>query len=130
MPSVRVLIVDDNPLFLETTRELLQGECDVVGMLNSGIPVVSTVASLKPDVVVLDISLGGITGFEVARQLTSVGSNANVVFLTIHEGAQFVNAAASLGVAGYVYKSHAVEDLVKAVKAAVAGKKFFPKIQQ
>ena len=129
MAPIRVLVVDDNALFLEATSELLRSECDVVGILSSGLPVVSTVATLKPDVVVLDISLGDMTGFEVARRLKSVGSTATIVFLTVHEGPEFVSAAVGLGVAGYVYKSRVVEDLVNAVKAAVTGKTCFPKTQ-
>ena len=76
----------------------------------------------------LDISLDDLTGFEVAQRLKSVGSTATIVFLTVHEGVEFVNAALGLGVAGYVYKSRTVEDLVTAVKAAVTGKTFFPKM--
>lgn len=125
VPPVRVLIVDDNPGFLEVVLEILQEEFIVVGTLSSGASVVDTVADLRPDVVVLDLSLGDTTGFEVARRLKSAGSSARIVFLTIHEGAEFVRKAIQLGVTGYVYKSQAAQDLPMAVRAAFGGKTFF-----
>jgi DNA-binding NarL/FixJ family response regulator len=127
---VRILIVDDNAEFVEATRLILQNEFDVVGALTNGALVLPTVAELRPDVVVLDLSLGDTTGFEVARQLRSAGSLAKIVFLTIHEGLDFVRAAERLGVSGYVYKSQASNELPNAITQVYRGMTYFPRDTQ
>jgi DNA-binding NarL/FixJ family response regulator len=127
MSAVRVLIVDDNPDFLQATREILSDDFTVVGELHDGKSVVREAARLEPQVIVLDISLGDITGFDVARRLKAAGSGAKVVFLSIHESEEFVRTAITLGAAGYVFKSQAAFELSRAVAAAVNGKTYFPK---
>jgi CheY-like chemotaxis protein len=87
---------------------------------------VSVAGDLKPDVIVLDLSLGDLTGFEVTRRLKSAGSAARIVFFSVHEGEEFVEAAVNLGAAGYVFKSQSPEDLTRAVQAASQGKTYFP----
>lgn len=126
MDRVRVLVVDDNSEFLQAEVDLLGEAFDVIGTASNGKSVVPAANTLKPDVIVLDLSLGDLTGFEVARRLKSAGSGARIVFLTIHESAEFVDAAIQLGVSGYVFKSQASEDLANAVSAASRGDTFFP----
>jgi DNA-binding NarL/FixJ family response regulator len=118
--------VDDNSAFLKTEVDLLSEVFEVVGTAVNGKSVVSAADELKPDVIVLDLSLGDLTGFEVARRLRSAGSGARIVFFTIHESEEFVQAAEHLGVAGYVFKSRASDDLTRAVLAASQGRRFFP----
>ena len=124
MPPVRVLLVDDNSEFLQAEAEMMREVFSVVGTLSNGKSVLPAVAELKPDVVVLDLSLGDMTGFEVVRRLKAAGAKTRVVFLTIHEGEEFVEAAMKLGVAGYVFKSQAVQDLAPAIQAASRGETY------
>jgi len=126
MPPVRVLVVDDNLLFLQAEIDLLTEEFDVVGSVSNGHSVLSAASELNPDVIVLDVSLGDMTGFEVARRLKSAGTTARIIFLTIHEGKEFVEAAMKLGAAAYVVKSQAAHDLPKAIVAAHQGKTYYP----
>ena len=126
MAPVRVLVVDDNSEFLRAEVELLGEAFEVVGTANNGKSVMPAAEKLKPDVIVLDLSLGDLTGFEVARRLQSEGSSSRIVLFTIHEGAEFVEAAIRLGVAGYVFKSQASEDLTRAVLVVANGGTFFP----
>jgi DNA-binding NarL/FixJ family response regulator len=126
VPSVRVLIADDSPAVLENVVEMLQEEFVVAAAVPNGDSVVHQVAELNPDVVVLDISLGDMTGFDVARRLREMKCPARIVFLTVHESPDFVRAALELGVSGYVFKSRASSDLVEAIKAASRGEEFLP----
>ncbi len=78
----------------------------------------------KPDVVVLDISMGEMGGLDVARRLVELGYSAKIVFLTVHEEQEFVCAAFAAGGSAYVVKSHLNSDLPRAVHAALDGKVF------
>ena len=74
--------------------------------------------NFKPDVILLDVDLGDISGFRVAEQLKSSGCPARIVFLSVHESIDFIRAAQDLGAAGYVFKSQITRDLVKTLHAA------------
>lgn len=126
MASVRVLIADDSPAVLENVVEMLQEDFVIAGAVPNGNSVLHEVAVLNPDVVVLDISLGDMTGFDVARGLHEMKCRARIVFLTVHESADFVRAAVALGASGYVFKSRADADLVNAINAAARGEEFLP----
>lgn len=126
MPPVRVLIADDSPAVLENIAEMLREDFVIAAAVPSGGSVVGEVARLNPDVVVLDISLGDMTGFDVARRLREINCPSRIVFLTVHESADFVHAAVALGACGYVFKSRASSDLVDAINAASRGEEFLP----
>ncbi len=126
MPSVRVLIADDSPAVLENVVEMLQEDFVITAAVPDGKSVVIAVAKSTPDVIVLDISLGDMTGFEVARRLREMNCRAKIVFLTVHESVDFVRAAVALGASGYVFKSRADADLVDAINAAFRGEAFLP----
>jgi DNA-binding NarL/FixJ family response regulator len=115
----RVLCVDDSPDMLDILVDLLQSEFLIVGKLSSGSSALDEAAHLKPDVILLDVDLGEMSGFLIAEQLRSTGCPAKVVFLSIHESTDFVQAAQDLGAAGYVFKSQITRDLVKTLHAAV-----------
>ena len=126
MPPVRIVIADDSPAVLENVVEMLQEDFVIAAAVSDGHSALHQVAELKPDVVVLDISLGDMTGFEVAKGLREMKSQAKIVFLTVHESADFVRAAMALGASGYVFKSRAASDLVDAIDAAGRGEEFLP----
>ena len=81
-------------------------------------------ATLQPDVIVLDISMPGMSGLEVAARLRSAESRAAIVFLTVHNDFEVVDAALAAGASGYVIKSRLASDLVLAVRAARARRTF------
>ncbi len=122
--QLRVLVADDNPAILEVVGELLGREFLVVGSCSDGNSVLREAATLNPDVIVLDISLGDLSGIEVARRLSQVSCHIKVVFLTVHESAEFVRSALAAGGAAYVFKSRLHTDLFPAIEAACAGKLF------
>jgi two-component system response regulator NreC len=121
---VRVLLVDDNRAILARVETVLSPACVVVGSATDGKTAVSAALELEPDVVVLDISMPGMSGFEVAARLRTEGSSAAVVFLTVHDEEELISAARQSGGMGYVVKPRIGSDLLTAVKEAHAGRSF------
>jgi DNA-binding NarL/FixJ family response regulator len=117
-------LADDNPEVLETLADMLQPPYLVVAAFGDGNSLLQKVEALAPDVIVLDISLPDMTGFEVVRQLKKRRSSAKVIFLTVHENIDFVRAAFDLEVAGYVFKTRISSDLVEAIKIISNGGRF------
>jgi DNA-binding NarL/FixJ family response regulator len=115
----RLLCIDDSPAMLDVLVELLQSEFLIVGTLSSGSSALDEAANFKPDVILLDVDLGDISGFVVAEQLRRTACPARIVFLSVHESKDFIRAAQDLGAAGYVFKSQITRDLVKTLHAAV-----------
>lgn len=122
--SIRVLLADDNREILETLVDMLQSAYTVAAALSDGASVLEQAPALHPDLIILDISLGDMTGFEVVRRLRKAGVAAKVIFLTVHENVDFVDAAFAAGAAGYVYKSRISSDLLEAIKTTCAGGRF------
>src|SRR5271154_2126758 len=119
-----LLLADDNPALLSTLVQMLQTEYKVVAALPNGSSVMDKVADLRPDIVILDISLGDMTGFEVARRLLRDCRSLKIIFLTVHEDVDFVNAAFDIGACGYVFKSRVTEDLTRAIDIVFSGGRF------
>ena len=119
-----LLLADDNPAMLTTLVEMLQTRYRVAAALPNGNSVLDQIATFCPDLVILDISLGDLTGFQVAKRLKNSGCTAKIIFLTVHEDIEFVNAAFDIGASGYVFKSRVTEDLTKAIDIALSGGRF------
>lgn len=131
MRRASVLLADDNPEILQYAAHVLAPEFEVLGALPDGESVLRDFERMKPDVVVLDISMGHLSGLEVARRLLQMGHPARIVFLTVHEEAEFICAAFGAGGAAYVVKSRLNSDLVDALHATLAGRIFLsPNLQQ
>jgi DNA-binding NarL/FixJ family response regulator len=120
----RVLLADDHLLVLKRVTTFLQPIFDVVGVAHNGLEMVDEAIRLKPDVIVADISMPGLDGIEATHRLREMGVTASVVFLTIHESPEFVEACLAEGALGYVVKSHMKTDLIPAINAAVSGQCF------
>ena len=120
----RVLLVDDNTAMLARAAAVLTPGCAVVAKVADGPAALAAAEALHPDVIVLDISMPGMTGFEVASRLRHDGSTAALVFLTVHDEADIVLAAQAAGAKGFVTKPRLVSDLETAVREARAGRSF------
>jgi DNA-binding NarL/FixJ family response regulator len=121
---VRVLLVDDNEAMLVRVSAVLAPSCAVVGTVKDGPAALEAARTLRPDVIVLDISMPGMTGLEVAARLRKEASTAALVFLTVHDDEEFILAAKAAGGIGYVVKPRLGVDLVQAVREASARRPF------
>jgi two-component system response regulator NreC len=126
MRSTRVLIIDDHQGILHAVVEILSGEFVIAGALLNGESGFSHALALVPDVIVLDISLPDINGFEVASHLKKAGCGAKIIFLSNNRDPEVVREAFDLGASGYVFKSQIIPDLTTAIEVALKGAKFMP----
>ena len=114
---VRVLIADDHRLFAEALRAILGGDrrIDVVGLAASGNEAVRKAKELEPDVILMDISMPGMDGFEATREILATQSDVQVLMVTGSDARQDVDAARSAGATGYVTKDKIAADLIGAI---------------
>jgi DNA-binding NarL/FixJ family response regulator len=120
----RVLLVDDSEAMLARATAVLSANCLIVGAVKDGTAAIDAAKALQPDVIVLDISMPGMTGLEVAANLREAGLTTAVVFLTVHDDEEIVLAARQAGGTGYVVKLRLASDLNLAVQEALAGRSF------
>jgi len=121
---IRVLLADDHAAMIARVRWQLGEEFDIVGTAQNGQEALEAVFRFDPDVLVIDISMPVMNGFEAASRIRDAGCKTKVIFFTIHEGADFVSAAFSSGALGYVTKSRLSTDLVTAIRDALAGRSY------
>ncbi len=124
MNKVRILIADDHQIVAEGLRSLLEPEFELVGIVADGREMLTAARDLRPDVVVLDISMPTLNGIEAAAQLREAGSAARVIFLTMHTEATYAVRALDAGAAGYILKHAATTELVAAIREAVQGRTY------
>jgi DNA-binding NarL/FixJ family response regulator len=120
----RVILADDHGLLLEAFENLLAPECEVVGKFTDGASLLAAAESLVPDVIVLDVSMPGVSGLEAARRLGSSMPNVKLIFLTMHEDPDLAAEAFRLGASGYLLKASAASELFKAIREALEGRRY------
>jgi DNA-binding NarL/FixJ family response regulator len=127
MKPLRILIADDHELFRRgVAAELTQVPGWVVAAeATNGRDAVALAASLKPDIVVLDLTMPELNGLEAARQIILADPSARILILTAHESEQLVREVLSAGAQGYVLKSDAGKTLISALQALLEGGSFF-----
>jgi DNA-binding NarL/FixJ family response regulator len=120
---LRVFLADDHPLVLDGIKALLCADdgLELVGEARDGPNALRYATELQPDVAVLDLSMPGLNGIEVAARLLQVCPQCRVLILTVHEDAAYLRQLLDLGVAGYVLKRSATEELRRAIRAVAAG---------
>jgi two-component system, NarL family, invasion response regulator UvrY len=125
-PRVTVLLVDDHAVVREGYRRLLEesGHIRVIGEATSAAEAIEKYDNLNPSVVVMDISLPGISGIEGTRRIRARAPRACVLMFSMHEDAIFARRALEAGAMGYVTKASAPEVLVEAVDAVACGKHY------
>lgn len=124
MASVRVLIVDDYDFWRYCVASMLKEhpEFEIVGEGSDGLDAVEMSTELQPDIVLLDIGLPELNGFEAARAIRRVSSGSRIVFLTQSCNEVLIEEARKVGAQGFVSKIDAASELVPAMKGALAGK--------
>ncbi len=124
----RVLLADDHIDFLKTVSRHLAPAFDIVAIAADGREALDLARRLRPDVVVLDVSMPDLNGFQTLEQLRRDGLETRIVFLTMHSDDEFVAAAINAGAHGYVLKSRIHLDLISAIDHALAGRLFVPSL--
>lgn len=124
MGAPKVLLADDHSLLLTAFERLLTGECDVVGQVTDGRALVAAAEELKPDVIVLDISMPLLNGLEAGRQIKHRMPDIKLIFLTMNEEPDIAAEAFRSGASGYLLKRSAGSELATAIKEVVQGRSY------
>ena len=122
----RVVVADDHLQVLHAATSILSREFEVVASTPGGIAAVDAALRFRPDIVVLDIAMPEVDGFESAARIKAAGLEPRIVFLSNHAGDDYVLAALSRGASAFVAKARMVSDLVPAVRHALSGRAFVP----
>jgi two-component system, NarL family, sensor kinase len=124
----RILIADDHEVMRRGVRGLLEShhEWAVCGEAFEGKEAVAKSRELRPDLIIMDINMPGLTGIDAAQQIRRENPSAKILFFSVHESAQTVREVVNVGARGYVAKSRAGHDLIDAVRNVLAGGTFFP----
>ena len=131
MTIIRVLLVDDNGQMLADLRDELSDEFEIAGTAENGEEAIPEILRLEPDVLVLDLNMPGMNGFQVASLLREKHSRTKILFLTIHEEPEYISAAFSAGALAYVTKRRLASDLRLAIREAYDGREFLsPSLQK
>lgn len=126
MEVIRVLIADDHTIMRDGLRALLDGEpnIEIVGTAADGLSAIRKAAELKPDIVIMDISMPGTDGIEALRSIKRKNSDVGVVVLTFHKEEHFVRGALDAGADSYILKDESRDELMKAITSVYSGKNY------
>ena len=124
MAGPRVLLADDHTLLLGAFEKLLTPVCEVVGQVSDGRALIASAEALKPDVIVLDISMPLLNGLEAARQIKQKLRNVKLVFLTMNEDPDLAVEAFRSGASGYLLKRSAASELAAAILQVMQGQSY------
>ncbi|MBT3327240.1 MAG: response regulator transcription factor [Gemmatimonadales bacterium] len=126
--AIKVLLVDDHAMFRAGIKVLLEagGRVDVVGEASSGDEAVDRVRELKPDVVVMDLSMPESNGLEATRRIAALKLDTKVLVLTVHAEEEYLVPVVEAGASGYLTKTSADTDLMEAIKVVARGQVFLP----
>jgi DNA-binding NarL/FixJ family response regulator len=122
--TIHVLLADDNSAILADLQDELSEEFHIAGAAGNGEDAIREVVRLDPDILILDITMPGLNGLQVASRLRKLHPRTKIVFLTIHEQAEYIAAAFSAGACGYVTKRRLASDLSHAIHAVFEGRTF------
>jgi DNA-binding NarL/FixJ family response regulator len=126
--SKRIVVVDDHDVVRQGVRLILRSrpEWSVVDEASNGNEAVQKIRSQKPDLTILDISMPEKDGLEVLRDLKADGMAPKVLILSMHNSKEVIAAVRDLGASGYILKTNAAQDLIRAMEEVFAGGSFFP----
>jgi DNA-binding NarL/FixJ family response regulator len=124
MKRIRLLLADDHVMFAQGLQSLLQDEFELLGRVENGQELVDATLSLKPDVILVDISMPVLNGFDAVRQIRARSVEPKIIFLTMHDDATLLAEAFRCGASGYILKQAAGEELVDAIRKVADGNNY------
>jgi len=126
----QIMIADDHAIFAESLRFFLQNHYEVAGIATNGRALLREAARLKPDVIVMDVGMPLLNGFDAARRVREKLPEVKLVFLTMQDNANLAAAVMELGATAFVLKQQAGSELLKAIEQVLGGKSYLtPKLR-
>ncbi len=126
--GVKILLADDHEIVLEGIRGLVEKSgrpWEICGEARDGEQAVEMIKALKPDLVVLDITMPAISGLQAARRLAKLGLGCRLLMFTMHESEHLAEEVRAAGAQGYVLKAQAARDLIRAIDCLLGGRTFY-----
>jgi len=124
MKRIRLLIADDHVMFAQGLESLLRDEFELLGTAGNGEELVEATLRLHPDVILVDISMPVLNGFDAVRRIRAGGSETRIIFLTMHDDATLLSEAFRCGASGYILKQAAGEELANAIREVAQGNNY------
>ncbi len=127
MKQIKIILADDHRLFRDGIRSILSHQKDmtIVAETSDGPTTVEEALKYNPDILLLDISMPLLNGIEVARRIREARPNIKIIMLSMHSDRRFVVESLRIGVAGYILKESASDELLHAIQAAGSGREIF-----
>ena len=125
--GIRILLVDDHDVVRQGLRTILRArpEWEICGEAANGKEALEAVQALRPDIIVLDITMPIMSGLEATEELQKLDLGTRVLIFTMHDSKSLVRALKKAGAQGYVLKAHAARDLIRAIEKLLQGESFF-----
>jgi DNA-binding NarL/FixJ family response regulator len=126
--KAKILLVDDHEIVREGIRSLLRRsrpDWEICGEASNATEALNVVKNLEPDILILDITMPDISGLEVSRRVNNMGLRSRILMFTMHDSERLATEVRDAGAQGYVLKSQAARDLVRAIERLLAGDTFF-----
>jgi DNA-binding NarL/FixJ family response regulator len=124
MGNTRILLADDHALIVHGLRSTLELQFEIVGHAGDGKALIQAAETLRPDAIVLDISMPILNGFEAAQRIRKILPSVKLIFLSQHRDPAYLRQALKMGASGYVLKSEVAEELQHALAAVMRGETF------
>ena len=121
MPRPRVLVADDHAIMVQGLGRLLEGEAEIVATASDGQQLVERARQHRPDIIVSDINMPGMSGLDAMRRLKTDGLRSKFIFLTLHTDSRLASEAMRAGASGYLLKHAAAEELIEAIHVVMEG---------
>ena len=126
--SVTILVVDDHEVVREGVRSIIsraRPQWEICGEAANGHDAVNSAMRFRPDIILLDITMPGLSGLDAATRMSGLGLTSKILIFTMHESGELAHDARRVGAKGYVMKSDAGRHLVRAIEALLSGGTFF-----
>lgn len=124
MNKIRILLADDHKLVAEGLQALLEPEFEMIGIVEDGHALLDTAKETNPDVIIADITMPSLNGIIAVEKLKESGSQAKVIFLTMHHDAMYAKRAFEAGASGFVLKHSASDELLTAIREVLKGRTY------
>lgn len=127
MQPIRILIIDDHAVVRSGLRSLLEDEAhiDIVGEAADGLEALAKIEELQPDILLLDLTMPQMSGFEVAKKVTEKYSAVKIIVFSMHNDHEYIMRSVEMGAQGYLLKDTSKEEILRALTTVANGSKYF-----
>jgi len=126
-PTIKVLLVDDHPMVRDGIMSCLAfyDDVEVIGTANNGREAITQLSSLRPDVIMMDISMPDLNGIDATEQILEISPHSKILIFSMHDNAEYITNAVQAGASGYILKNTDAEEVYLAITQVAQGRRYF-----